>query len=139
MKTFWKKHRQVITYFIYGAGTTLANLIVYTLLVTLGSGITVANAAAWFAAMIFAFVTNKIFVFESRRWDKKTLFKEISTFCGARIFSGILEIVLPTLLFYIGLNQTLFGIEGFVAKIIVSVIVIILNYVLSKRIVFRKK
>lgn len=138
MKKFYKKYREIISYFFYGVFTSLVNVILYILFVPL-IGITTSNAIAWFGAVIFAFVTNKLFVFNSKSWEWRSTLKEIGKFLGARIFSGILEIVLPTVLFYIGLDQTLFGVEGFLAKIIVSVIVIILNYVLSKRIVFRKK
>ncbi len=138
MKEFLKKNREVISYFVYGALTSAVNILLYTILVA-PLGITAANALAWFGAVVFAFVTNKIFVFRSKSWAWKTLIKEGSTFLGARILSGVLEILLPTVLFYIGLDHDLFGIEGFLAKIIVSVIVIILNYVLSKAVVFRKK
>ncbi len=138
MKAFYQKHRQVILYFAYGAFTSLANVVLYAMFVPL-FGITASNAIAWFGAVIFAFVTNKLFVFDSKKWRTKETLKEAGTFLGARIFSGILEIVLPTVLFYIGLDYDLFGIKGFLAKIIVSIIVIILNYVLSKTIVFRKQ
>ncbi len=139
IKKFWNKYRQIIVYFAYGAGTTIFNLLIYTVLISLGASITAANGVAWLGAVIFAFVTNKIFVFESRCWAWKTTLKEAGKFLGARFFSGLVEIFLPTLLFYLGLDHDLFGIEGFFAKIIVSVIVIILNYVVSKMIVFRKK
>ncbi len=138
MKEFLKKNREVISYFVYGALTSAVNLILYTVLIG-PLGITFTNAVAWFGAVVFAFVTNKVFVFRSKSWAWKTLLKEGGTFLGARSLSGILEIVLPTVLFYIGLDHDLFGIEGFLAKIIVSIIVIILNYILSKVIVFRKK
>lgn len=138
MKNFYKRHRQVFAYFTYGVLTSLVNVILYATLVSL-IGITLSNAVAWLGAVIFAFVTNKLFVFQSTKWRTKETLKEAGTFLGARIFSGILEITLPTLLFYLGLDHDLFGIKGFVSKIIVSIIVIILNYVLSKKIVFRKK
>lgn len=138
MKEFYRKHRQVITYFLYGAGTSVLNVVLYAVLVDC-LGITLSNAIAWLGAVIFAFVTNKQFVFQSRSWAWKTLLKEGSAFLGSRILSGIVEIFLPTLIYYVGLNYDLFGIEGFLSKIIVSVVVIIMNYVLSKRIVFRKK
>ncbi len=137
MKAFYQKHRQVISYFLYGAGTSVLNVLLYAVLVNV-LGITASNAIAWAGAVIFAFVTNKIFVFHSESWAWKTLLKEVSTFLGARILSGFVEVFLPTLLFYIGLDYDLFGIEGFLAKIIVSVIVIIMNYILSKKIVFHK-
>lgn len=138
MKDFLKKHREVLSYLFFGVGTTVVNLLLYTVTISMGVDMTVSNAIAWFGAVVFAFITNKLFVFDSKCWELKTTLKEASKFLGARIFSGILEIILPTVLFYIGLDHYLFGIEGFLAKIIVSVIVIILNYILSKIIVFRK-
>ncbi len=138
MKEFYQKHKVVITYFFFGIFTCLVNILLYAGFVPL-LGITISNAVAWFGAAAFTFVTNKIFVFESKSWQIKTVLKEVGTFLGARIFSGIVEILLPTVLFYIGLNYDLFGIEGFLAKIIVSAVVITVNYVLSKKIVFRKK
>ncbi len=138
MKKFYEKYKEIILYFVYGAFTSLVNVLLYALFVST-LGITASNAIAWFGAVVFAFVTNKLFVFNHRSWEWKSTLKEAGTFLGARIFSGILEIVLPTVLFYVGLDQALFGIEGFLAKIIVTVIVVILNYILSKRIVFRQK
>ncbi len=137
MKEFYKKHREVISYFLYGAGTSVINVVLYAVLVDF-IGITASNAVAWVGAVIFAFVTNKMFVFNSRSWDWKTTLKEASKFLGARILSGLVEVFLPTLLFYLGINYDLFGIEGFLAKIIVSIVVIIMNYILSKKLVFHK-
>jgi putative flippase GtrA len=65
--------------------------------------------------------------------------KEIGLFLSARIFSGVVEIVGLPLLISIGLDQSILGIEGMVSKIAISVIVVILNYILSKILVFRKK
>lgn len=138
MKKFYQKQKEIILYFTYGALTSLVNVLLYAILVD-RLGITVSNAIAWFAAVVFAFVTNKLFVFKSKKWRSKNTLREAVTFLGARIFSGALEIVLPTVLFYIGLDYDLFGVKGFLAKIIVSIIVIILNYVLSKTLIFRKK
>lgn len=100
---------------------------------------TLSNAIAWIIAVLFAFVTNKIFVFESKDKSLATILKEGVSFIGSRAATGALEILLPTLLFKFGLNQSFLGIDGFWAKAFVSVLVIILNYVFSKLIVFRKK
>lgn len=135
-----KKYKEIIMYLIFGVATTAVNWVVYTLLVTLMKAeVTFSNAVAWFVAVVFAYVTNKLFVFESRDTSIKTLVKEILAFFGSRVASGVIEIFLPTLLMAIGLNQAVFGIEGSVAKFAVSAIVIILNYIFSKLIVFRSK
>ena len=89
--------------------------------------------------MLFAFATNKRFVFDSRSWKAPVLLYEFFAFFGARILSGVVEIFLPSLLMEIGLNQEVLGIKGFMAKLAASVIVIVLNYIFSKLFIFRKK
>lgn len=133
----FRKNREIVMYLIFGVLTTVVNWIVYSLTVNTVS-MTVANVLAWFCAVIFAFFTNKLFVFESRSWKLSKVVKEIVSFFGSRLATGLVEIFGPTLLFSIGLNQSLFGVKGFLAKVIISVGVIILNYVFSKLIVFRK-
>ena len=135
-----KKYREVIFYVIFGVATTAVNWIVYTVCIKVFSlEMTLSNALAWIVAVLFAFVTNKIFVFESKDKSIGTVLKEGVSFIGSRAATGALEILLPTLLFKFGLNQSFLGIDGFWAKAFVSVLVIILNYVFSKLIVFRKK
>lgn len=135
-----KKYKEIILYVIFGAATTAINWIVYTVCIKVFSiEMTLSNALAWIIAVLFAFVTNKIFVFESKDKSLGTILKEGVSFFGSRVATGVLEIFLPTLLFKIGLDQSFLGIDGFWAKAFVSVLVIILNYVFSKLIVFRKK
>ena len=134
-----KKYKQEILYLVFGVVVTVVNWIVYTLLVTLFDfGITLSNAIAWFIAVIVAFITNKIYVFESHTRDFKTLVKEIFGFFMSRVTTGVLDVFLPTLLILIGINGSFLSIEGFYAKIIVNVVVVVLNYVLSKVFVFKK-
>ena len=160
IKELFKKHREIIVYIIFGVLTTLVNWVVFILMTKLMnvdvSGVsdrgnaltslfsdnyeyTVCNAVAWVAGVLFAFVTNKIWVFRSRSKKASTVLREFFSFVGARVVTGIIEIFLPTLLINIGLNQSVLGVEGAIAKAVASVIVIVLNYVFSKLIVFRKK
>lgn len=134
------KYKEMIMYLIFGVGTTVVNWITYTIVAkTIGINLTIANCIAWVVAVAFAYVTNKIWVFESKSWAPSVLCKEIGLFLGARIFSGIFEIGLFPVLMFLGLNQAIFGVEGMVAKVLISVLVIILNYVFSKLLVFKKK
>ena len=145
MKKLIKKYRHVILYLIFGVATTLVNWMVYVPCVKLfGSDpsnfqVTLCNAVAWVAAVTFAYITNKLFVFESKRREPRFLLAEAAKFFGARLFSGLFEIFLPGVLISVGLSQTVLGVEGAVAKALTSVVVIVMNYVLSKLIVFRKK
>ncbi|MBQ6830319.1 MAG: GtrA family protein [Clostridia bacterium] len=140
LKQLWGKYKEVLLYLIFGVATTAVNFVIYSLLVKLlHCNMTLSNTVAWLGAVIFAFVTNKLFVFESKRFDLAVLAKEILSFFGARILSGVIEIVLPEQLVNLGLDATIFGIDGLVAKALVSVIVIVLNYVFSKLFIFKKK
>lgn len=134
------KYKEIIIYIIFGGLTTVVNWVVYTLLVHFTPlGITVSNAIAWVAAVIFAFVTNKLWVFESRSFAPGVLAKEFVSFTASRALTGVLEIFGVPFLVKIGLSRTIFGIEGAWSKLIVSVTVVILNYIFSKLIVFKNK
>ena len=139
MRRFYLKFKEQIRYLEFGVIVTLVNWIIYAVLVALlNMGITISNLVAWLAAVITAFITNKLYVFDSKKTDKRSVLKEAAAFLLSRISTGIFEVVAPSLLFLIGLDGMLFGIDGFYAKLIVSIIVVILNYYLSKIIVFKK-
>lgn len=135
------KYKEMIMYLIFGVGTTVVNWIIYTILQQgLGmKSLTVANIIAWIGAVAFAYVTNKLWVFESKSWKADVVWKELGKFIGARLASGVVEIGLFPILLKLGLNHAIFGVEGMVAKVLISVIVIILNYVFSKLVVFKKE
>lgn len=143
------KYKEIITYVIAGALATFVNWAAYAICTRIippatPTGLSefqlgICNAIAWVAGVLFAFFTNKLWVFESKSFAPKLLVKEFISFVAARGVTGVMETVGPPLLVKAGLNQTVLGIEGMLAKLIVSVIVVILNYVFSKLIVFRKK
>ena len=135
------KYKEIIMYLIFGVGTTVVNWVIYTVIVMLGKevNLTIANIIAWVGAVAFAYITNKLWVFESKSWNPKIVWKELGMFLGARIFSGIFEIGLFPVLVWLGMNQAIFGVEGMLAKVVISVLVIVLNYIFSKLIVFKKK
>lgn len=138
MKELYIKYKEVIMYLIFGVATTLVNWLVYAVLMKMECAMTTANIVAWAAAVLFAFVTNKWYVFESKSLEVTNLVKEFGMFIGSRLVTGLVEIIGLPALVYLGMNQRLFGVEGFIAKIIVSVVVIILNYVFSKLLVFKR-
>ena len=132
-----KKYKEVILYFIFGVATTVVNWISYAALNMAGADMNISNIIEWFLAVIFAYVTNKIFVFESKSMKLSVLLPELMKFFGARVVTGLVEIIGLPILVYIGLRQTILGVDGFVAKILISVIVIVLNYVFSKTLIFK--
>lgn len=140
MKKLFQKYREVILYLIMGGATTLVSWGTYALgAKTFSWSITGANVFSWICAVLFAFVTNKIWVFESRSWAAGTAFPELVRFVSARLLTGALEWFGVPFLVHIGLDRELFGVKGMWAKIAVSVLVVILNYVFSKLLVFTKK
>lgn len=140
IRKLFSKYKEQISYLFFGGLTTLVNWIVYTIsLKVFGITLEISNVLAWLIAVIFAYITNKLFVFESKNLNFIFTLKELGLFFASRITSGIIEIFGFPFLYYIGLNQSLFGIDGFVAKAFISIIVIILNYIFSKLIVFKKR
>ncbi|MBE6523509.1 MAG: GtrA family protein [Thermoplasmata archaeon] len=135
----YTKYRELILYGIYGVLTTLVTWVSYAIFVNLGMELNLGNILSWICGVAFAFVTNKWFVFESKSLKTTKVLTELSLFVGARIFTGVIAWILFPILLWLGMDQMLFGTEGFVAKIVVSVIEIVLNWVLSKYMVFRKK
>ena len=146
------KIREIVFYLIFGVLTTIVNLVVFGLLKKAGVsetkvGFAFTNIVAWIAAVTFAFFTNRTYVFKSEAVTINEIIEEATKFVGGRLFSGLFEIILPlplTLLFKEGFKFSLFGKEIFLddqwlAKLVTSVVVIILNYVISKFIVFKKK
>ncbi|MBO5287241.1 MAG: GtrA family protein [Clostridia bacterium] len=130
----YKKHKEVINYLIVGGLTTLVSFLVqwlFTYPIPLHT--VAATLLAIVISITFAYFTNKIFVFESKQTEKKGFLVEISLFYLSRAGTGGLEV----LLMYIFVDLLRF--EPMLMKLIINVIIIILNYVLSKFIVFRKK
>ncbi len=134
------KYRSLITYIIAGGLTTFVNWGVYALFVHfVQTSITASNVIAWIISVIFAYVINKLWVFESKSMKLKTVAKEFISFTAARIITGVMEIIGVPFLVKLGLDQTIFHIEGALSKITVSVIVVILNYFFSKLVVFKNE
>lgn len=134
--------REIVTYLVFGALTTAVNFGAYTLMKAILGGapfvyekssVHIANTFAWIAAVVFAFFTNKSFVFESKSYEKKVFAREFFSFVGARVATFLIE---EAGLFVM---NTWLGWNDFLVKVIVAVAVIILNYVFSKILVFKRK
>ena len=132
-------YKEAIDYLFWGGMTTVVSWGTYSLFVLLGASIFWGNALSWVCAVLFAFVTNKLWVFQSKSWEGSVLFPELVKFLSSRVATGFFEMIAVPALVAIGLNQTIFGIDGMVSKVLVSVVVVILNYILSKLFVFKNK
>ena len=132
-----RKKKELVMYTVMGVSATIVNWCVYSILVPY-TNIAFANALSWLITLVFAFVTNKIYVFDSRSWDRHIVIKEMISFTTARGITGFLEVFLQPQLYAMGLNQSLFGVDGLVAKITVCLSLVIVNYFSTKLIVFRR-
>ena len=134
IKKLVEKHWDILSYLFFGGLTTVVNYIVYLPCYNLlHLSATVSNGIAWVVAVAFAFLTNKPFVFKSHDWSAKTVWPELVKFVGCRVGSGLLE---TGILF---LCVDMLAWNGNIWKLVTSVLVVILNYVGSKLLVFRKK
>ena len=128
-----KKYKSLILYAVFGGLTTLVNMAAYWLCYeVLGIPNTVSTCIAWFLAVCFAFITNKLWVFDSKSFDAKTLKHEIPTFFGARIATCLLDVAIM----YLAVDVMHW--TPIVWKLISNVIVIVLNYIASKLLIFKK-
>ena len=133
MKALLEKYRDILAYLVFGVLTTAVNYIVYLPcynLLGLPGG--VSNAIAWAEAVAFAYLTNKPFVFRSHDWSWSTVGPELARFVGCRLGSGAMETAI------IFLTVDVLGWNGNVMKLLTSVLVVVLNYIGSRLLVFRK-
>lgn len=134
LKKLILKHKDILLYIIFGVLTTVINIITYFLTYNILSIPNIPSTIiAWVVSVIFAFLTNKKYVFESTDWNKNTLIKEGWKFTSCRIGTGVLELIIM----YVFVD--LLKYNGLVFKVLTNVIVIILNYIASKLIIFKKK
>ncbi len=151
--------RELVLYVVFGVLTTAVNFAVYfPIYYALGSGweaslfgfVTIrayalASVIAWLAAVAFAYLTNKLLVFKSRSWEKRLVLREVASFYAARVFSLGVEIlglyIMNDLMGFGRFSRALLGYEingEDIAKLIMQVVVIVLNYVFSKLWIFAK-
>jgi len=148
MKRLFLKYKETILYIFFGAVTTFVNLVVFKLCCLLfGSKLyLVWNVVAWVAAVLTAFFTNKLWVFESKSWEPAVLRRELPTFFGARVFSFFVEeaglLLTVDLLGFGAWSFTLPFITGEghdVCKVFLQVVVLVHNYIFSKLVIFKKE
>lgn len=129
-----EKYWDILSYLFFGGLTTVVNYLVYLPCYNLlHFSASISNVIAWVVAVAFAYLTNKPFVFESHDWSWKTVGPELAKFVGCRVGSGLLE----TAIIFVTVDCLLWN--GNIWKLVTSVLVVILNYVASKLLVFRKK
>ena len=134
LRSLAEKYRDILSYLFFCVLTTVVNYLIYLPVFNLcGLSAAVSNMIAWVGAVAFAFLTNKPFVFHSHDWSAKTVIPELTKFVSCRLASGVLETgILLLTVDFLHWNGNLW-------KLVTQVLVIIINYVGSKLLVFRKK
>ena len=134
LRALFERYYDVITYLFFGGLTTVVNYLVYLPCYNLlGWSAGLSNVLAWLIAVAFAFLTNKPFVFRSFNWSWNVVWPELYKFVGCRIGSGVLET--GVLFLFVDMLKW----DGNVMKLVTAILVIVLNYIGSKFLVFTKK
>ena len=131
-KSTFFANRQIILYLFFGVCTTAINTICYWMLydvLTLSN--IVSTVLAWLTAVIFAFITNKRFVFGSKRTNTQERINEIVSFFGCRLLTGILDVAI------MAVAVDMLQWNGLFWKLFSNIIVTIINYVVSKFLIFK--
>ena len=133
LKDILKKHREIISYVIFGALTTLVDFVTYIFLTRVFSlNEDLANVFSQIVAIIFAFIVNKLYVFEDKEKNLRAIIFQFLKFSSLRLIT----LTLNSLIFFVMTEFT--TINDIIVKAFVSIIVIILNYIFSKLLVFKK-
>ena len=131
----YKKYKEIINYLIFGGLATVVNFVSYYIFArTLNVDEVISSGLSWFCSVLFAYVTNKLFAFGSKKNTKKKVIKEMLPFFLPTIASGALCDVGT-----FALMVKVFNINDLIAKIVTQVMVVIVNYVFSKLIIFKNK
>lgn len=148
MKKLFDKYRELIIYIIVGGLTTVVNYIIHFGLRFFNANYYVALSAAWLGAVVFAYVANRIFVFESKTKGKAQV-KEILLFFGARVFSYGLEMLISfifidcahadSFVWQPEFTETVIPVGELAVKTVAQFVIVISNYVFSKLVIFKKK
>ncbi|MCR5121441.1 MAG: GtrA family protein [Ruminococcus sp.] len=143
---FYAAHKEVLMYLFFGGLTTLVSVVTFWLAARSCAGLPVktvagvelhldiiaANVISWVCAVTFAYITNRTWVFEDKAHGGRAVAKECAAFFAGRVFTLVVETLL------LELCVTLFMMNGVLAKILVSIVTVILNYIVSKLFVFKK-
>ena len=133
IKELLVKYRELILYLVFGVLTTVVNYVSYLIFAPLFKTTTIPTVIAWVLSVIFAYFTNRVWVFQSHAKGAAALFREVLSFFGARLLSGVIDVgIMWVFADRMGLNDK-------IVKLASNVFVVIFNYVASKLVVFRKK
>ena len=132
IKELFNKYKEMILYLIFGGGTTVVNIVAYYISSRIGVGTAVSTVIAWVLSVLFAYVTNRKYVFDSKATGLVPILKETASFFLCRLATGLLDLVIMVVF------VDLLHFNDMIMKILSNVIVIVINYVASKLLIFKK-
>lgn len=133
IKEIYMKYKDILMYILFGASTTAINVIIYWILAhPFNLDIMISTFMAWATAVLFAYVTNRKWVFHSEASTSVEIAKEVSSFYACRIVTGMID----WLCMFIAVDTLHFN--DILVKIFANVLVVILNYIASKLIIFKQ-
>lgn len=128
-----EKHKDILSYIIFGICTTLVNIVVYWFCAhILHLFVVVSTVISWVISVLFAYVTNRKYVFHSQKSSYKDIVKEMFSFFSCRFLTGLLDVG------FMFVFVDLFHMNDMIIKIVSNIIVIVLNYVASKIFIFKR-
>lgn len=129
---FYKRNKEILLYLFFGGASFLLNVALFALLnIKFGMNELLANVICWIACVLFQFFTNRLWVFDAKTDNAKGFLAQMTAFFGGRLFTlAVEEAILLVFITWLGFNSMLI-------KIIAQVVVIVLNYVISKKVVFK--
>lgn len=134
IKNLYEKYKDIIPYLFFGVCTTVVNVVVYWIAAhPLGCDVMTSTIVAWILAVLFAYLTNRKWVFKSEAKGIKAIIKEMVAFFACRLATGIVDWVCMFVF------VDLLGLNDIIIKFVANIIVIVLNYVASKLVIFKKK
>lgn len=133
IKALWNQYKELLLYVIFGAFTTLINIVSYHICRSwFAIALVPSDILAWVLSVLFAYITNKLFVFESRSWEPRLVLREALEFFMARLVSLGVDVA------FLYITVTYLGWWEMPMKIAANVVVIIINYIFSKLVIFKK-
>lgn len=133
IKALFNKYRELILYLFFGGCTTLVNIISYYICSKIGIGTALGTVIAWVLSVLFAYITNRKYVFESKAFGFAPILRETAGFFLCRLATGLLDLaIMVVFVDYLHFNDMLI-------KILSNIIVIVLNYIASKLMIFKSK
>jgi len=129
---FYKKHKEVLMYLFFGGLAFFLNVVLFAVIDTFGVNELINNIVCWGICVLFQFFTNRTWVFDGHVNNSREFIKQLGSFVSGRVSTLIIEeVILAVFITWLGMNAV-------VIKLIAQVVVIVLNYIISKLIVFKK-